>query len=181
MSPADELAHYRTHENRVDDPRYRAFLAQVADPLTTRLTPGAAGLDYGCGPGPALAAMLAERGFPCEVWDPFFFPDPAPLGRHYDFVCCTEVVEHMHDPRDGFRRLAGLLAPDGILAVMTELQPSADAFAAWHYPRDPTHVSFFSERTMRWVAQAYGWRVESVSGRAMLFSAGCADTRTGSR
>ena len=46
-----EHAHYLTHENEVDDPRYRAFLSRLANPLLERLKPGSHGLDYGCGPG----------------------------------------------------------------------------------------------------------------------------------
>ena len=58
---AEEKAHYDHHENDPDDPRYRAFLSKLSAPLLERLPPGASGLDYGCGPGPALAAMLSGR------------------------------------------------------------------------------------------------------------------------
>ena len=39
------------------------FLGRLAEPLVERLDPGASGLDFGCGPGPALAAMLTRRGY----------------------------------------------------------------------------------------------------------------------
>ena len=63
----------------MNDAGYRRFLSKLADPLMARLAPGARGLDYGCGPGPALAAMLREAGHEVALYDPFFAPDPAPL------------------------------------------------------------------------------------------------------
>ncbi|MFN6976724.1 MAG: class I SAM-dependent methyltransferase, partial [Gemmobacter sp.] len=96
--PEVERAHYLHHENDPDDPRYRRFLSRLAGPLLSRLGPGSRGLDYGCGPGPALAAMLREAGHDMALWDPVFAPDPAALAGQYDFVTCTEVAEHFHRP-----------------------------------------------------------------------------------
>ncbi|MBA4731810.1 MAG: 2-polyprenyl-3-methyl-5-hydroxy-6-metoxy-1,4-benzoquinol methylase, partial [Alcanivorax sp.] len=59
---ADEKAQYDLHRNEPDDPGYRRFLDQLGAPLCERLSAGARGLDFGCGPGPALARMLEERG-----------------------------------------------------------------------------------------------------------------------
>jgi hypothetical protein len=173
MAPEDrpdeaaELAHYGTHENDPADPRYRAFLSRLADPLAARLAPGAEGLDYGCGPGPALAMMLEERGFPMAVWDPFFAPDASVLDRTYDFVTCTETAEHFFHPAREFARLDGLLPAGGWLGVMTELLDDARDFSGWRYARDPTHVSFYAEETMRWIAEAFGWGME-IAGRGVV-------------
>jgi len=162
--PDDERAHYDTHENDPEDPRYRAFLARLADPLLARLDRGTEGLDYGAGPGPTLSRMLAERGHPTEIWDPFFAPDPAMLARRYDFVSCTETAEHFHHPRQEFERLDALLRPAGLLAVMTVMYSddaiTGDEFATWWYRRDPTHVSFYRRRTFRWIAEWLGWTAE---------------------
>ncbi|MCA1798283.1 MAG: class I SAM-dependent methyltransferase [Xanthomonadaceae bacterium] len=166
-----ERAHYLTHENEVDDPRYRAFLAQLAAPLLERLPAGAEGLDYGAGPGPALAAMLAEAGHPTAIYDPYFAPARAALDRDYDFITCTEVVEHLHDPRSDFDLLARLLRPNGWLGLMTELRPELAAFPDWYYHRDPTHVCFYSEQTIHWIAARYLWSVEFVSRRVILLRA----------
>ena len=106
-----ECAEYRLHRNDPGDPGYRRFLARLVDPLRARLAPAAQGLDYGCGPGPALAAMLREAGHPMRVWDPFFAPDPDALTRRYDFVTCTEVVEHFHAPRPSSRASTACCAP----------------------------------------------------------------------
>jgi SAM-dependent methyltransferase len=160
LGRAQERAHYASHENGVDDPGYRRFLARLAEPLLERLAPASRGLDYGCGPGPALAAMLREAGHAVALYDPFFHPDRAALDRTYDFITCTEVAEHFHDPAGEFERLDGLLAPGGWLAVMTMFQDDDARFASWHYRRDPTHVVFYREATLRHVAARHGWSCE---------------------
>jgi SAM-dependent methyltransferase len=159
-SRQSEHAHYQLHENDPADPRYRAFLAKLAGPLVARLPPGLSGLDYGCGPGPALAAMLSEAGHSMALYDPFFFPDPAPLAATYDFITCTEVVEHFHAPADEFDKLERLLRPGGSLAVMTCFQTNDARFANWHYRKDPTHVVFYREQTFRTIAAQRGWECE---------------------
>lgn len=155
-----ERATYLRHENDPDDPGYRRFLAKLADPLSTRLSGPAQGLDYGCGPGPALAAILREAGHDVAVYDPFFAPDPAPLSRVYDFVTCTEVVEHFHHPARDFARLRDLVRPGGWLAIMTCFQTDDSRFVNWHYRMDPTHVVFYRDETFRHLADLWGWRCE---------------------
>ena len=160
LDPDAELAHYRHHRNDIHDPRYRAFLSRLANPLISRLKPGARGLDYGCGPGPALAEMLTESGFPTALYDPFFMPDPAPLRATYDFITCTEVAEHFHDPAAEFDRLAALLNPGGWLAIMTCFQTDDARFSSWHYRKDPTHVVFYRAETLHHIAAARGLTCE---------------------
>jgi SAM-dependent methyltransferase len=155
--PAAERRHYAHHENDVDDPNYRRFLTKLVHPLAERLQARSTGLDYGCGPGPAAAAMLREMGHEVVEYDPFFRPDGDALERTYDFILCSEVVEHFHSPADEFRRLDRLLAPGGWLGIMTCFQTDDEAFAKWHYRRDPTHVAFYRESTLRLVAARYGW------------------------
>jgi SAM-dependent methyltransferase len=159
-SRQEEYAHYRHHENDPNDPRYRHFLAKLAEPLLCRLAPGSRGLDYGCGPGPALAAMLREAGHDVALHDPFFCPDPEALERTYDFITCTEVAEHFHDPATEFERLDAMLRPGGWLAIMTGFQTDDARFADWYYRRDPTHVVFYRERTLRTIAARHSWTCE---------------------
>lgn len=155
--PRTELAVYQLHENHIHDPAYRRFLARLADPLLARLAPAARGLDYGCGPGPALAAVLTEAGHSMALYDPFFETDPAPLRNTYDFITCTEVVEHFHHPAEEFDRLGAMLRPGGWLAVMTCFQTEDARFARWHYRMDPTHVVFYRPETFARIAELRGW------------------------
>lgn len=164
-----EKALYEYHENDSADPGYRRFLAKLADPLLALLPPGASGLDFGCGPGPALAAMLREAGMSVRVYDPFFFPSLEVLDARYDFVTCTEVVEHLHRPAEVFRQLDSLLKPGGWLGVMTCFQTDDARFANWHYRRDPTHVVFYRQSTLSVVAGQLGWELTVPAKDVALF------------
>jgi len=160
LEAGEEVAHYRQHQNDPADPRYRRFLAKLAEPLLARLPAASRVLDYGCGPGPALAAMLREAGHRVGLFDPFFATDRAVLEGPYDAVTCTEVAEHFHAPAAEFDRLHGLLRPGGYLGLMTCFQTDDARFATWHYRRDPTHVVFYRERTLRRIALDRGWTIE---------------------
>ncbi|MGI9484783.1 MAG: class I SAM-dependent methyltransferase [Geminicoccaceae bacterium] len=166
---AEELSHYQNHENDPDDPRYRQFLAKLANPLLAKLRPGMTGLDYGCGPGPALAAMLKEAGLEMALYDPFFEADRSVLDRDYDVIIMSEVAEHLFDPAAEFDFLAQRLKPGGWLGVMTCFQTDDERFANWHYRRDPTHVVFYRPSTLQVVAEQRGWSCEIPRKDVALF------------
>lgn len=170
LSPEDERARYSHHENNPGDPRYVDFLSRLADPLVRRLKPGAHGLDFGCGPSPVLAGMLTDAGFPCDAYDPFFLPDKDLLSKHYDFVACSEVVEHVYDPAGIFTLFGRLLGPGGVLGVMTRFYGIDAPFSQWWYRRDPTHVCFYSETTMQWIAAHHGWSLDFPREDVTLFT-----------
>lgn len=164
-----ERRHYGSHENDPGDHRYRAFLDRLVAPLAARLPTGALGLDYGSGPGPTVPVMLEELGFSMAIYDPFFAPDPGPLDRRYDFITCTEVAEHFFHPRGEFERFSGLLRPGGHLAIMTEILREDTAFESWRYARDPTHVCFYRDRTMEWIAAKHGWTLDCPHPNVAIF------------
>jgi len=168
LTANEERAYYDLHENHVDDPGYRNFLRKVSEPLLNHLPPKQHGLDYGCGPGPALAAMLGDAGHTVALYDPFYRPNTAVLDKTYDFITCTEVAEHFHRPSQEFYKLHGMLRPGGWLAVMTSLLENHIDFERWHYRRDPTHVVFYRRQTFYWLATRYGWRCEFIDGSVIL-------------
>ncbi|CAN5754211.1 hypothetical protein BH23PLA1_BH23PLA1_22360 [soil metagenome] len=160
-APETARAHYDLHENDPADPRYRAFLDQLAAPLVDRLRAGDCGLDYGSGPGPTLSIMLQERGFPTDIYDPFYAPERSVLERKYDFIACTEVVEHFSRPAVEFDRLNRMLQPGGWLGIMTQMRDDSRPFQSWRYVQDPTHIAFYHADTMRWLALRFGWVLEN--------------------
>lgn len=163
-----ERTRYELHENDPSDERYRAYLRRVEVPLTRRISPPAVGLDYGAGPGPTLSLMLEERGFEMEIYDPFFAPHSDLLTRTYDFITCTETAEHFHSPALEFDRLHGLLNPGGWLAVMTKWADGKD-FRRWSYARDVTHVCFYQQETMAWIADHFEYQLDVPSRDVSLF------------
>ena len=159
LSEQAERAVYALHDNRPDDPRYRSFLHRLAGPLLEVLPPGQKGLDFGCGPGPALAQMLEEAGHQMALYDPAFFPDTSVLAEQWDFIVCTEVVEHLRHPLAVFRQLDQMIRPGGWLGIMTCFQTDDERFANWFYRRDPTHIVFYREATFSWLAKRFHWQM----------------------
>lgn len=162
------VAHYRTHENSIESAGYVDFLRRVIDPLLPYLSPCMSGLDFGCGPGPTLSTILRRHGFVCTDYDPIF--SPVRLDPPYDFVFATECFEHFVRPAEDVGRLASLLRPGGYLGVMTERWTDLGRFTDWYYTRDPTHVSFFHDRTFEYVCRRFGFEaLPSDDRRVLLF------------
>lgn len=157
LSPGLERDLYHRHQNDPGDPEYRDFLGRLVTPLCRILPTHQQGLDFGCGPGPALSAMMTDAGHDFVDYDPFFAPDPAVLRRHYDVVTASEVIEHLRRPAAVFDQFDALLKPGGWLGLMTRFQTDDARFANWHYRRDPTHVVFYRAETLRWLARDRGW------------------------
>ena len=165
----EERDRYLQHNNDPSDPRYRKFLSRLFDELKSHLAPGARGLDFGAGPGPALAQMMTEDGFRATVYDPIFFPDDDALKADYDFITCTETAEHFRDPGRQFRLLDRVLRAPGWLGVMTSLLDDPSRFPDWYYHRDPTHLCFYSMRTMKWIAGRHNWQPVFPRKNVVLF------------
>ncbi len=170
LSSEDEQAYYDLHDNNVDDPGYRRFLSRVYQPVAERVNTCAKGLDFGCGPGPALATMFMEAGHCMSVYDLYYADNPEVLETSYDFITCTEVAEHLANPGEVLTRLVNMLRPGGVLGVMTKLVKDQEAFSRWHYIRDPTHITFFSEKTFRWFAWQSRCDIEFIGSDVILFT-----------
>ena len=164
----DEKERYLEHNNEIDDPEYRAFLAKLAIPLKEKILPSSRGLDFGCGHCPALADMFKKDGFEVLLYDPFFYPDTKVLSQQYDFITCTETAEHFYDPWKEFNMLNNLLKPGGWLGIMTCFLTTDDMFESWYYRRDPTHVTFYAEKTFQVIASQRNWICEVQSKDIVL-------------
>lgn len=183
LSLEDEQAHYCLHENDPYDAGYRGFLARITQPLLEHLAAQSIHqgncLDFGCGPGSAVAAVLEESGHHCTLYDPQFAPDTAVMLlntegklRQYNAIACTEVVEHLQQPMDILSALAIRLKQGGVLAIMTGECPDDEvAFARWHYRRDPTHIVFFSSTTWQFVAEKLGLSLQPLSPGCLFLKA----------
>ena len=169
LSPEKEKERYSLHNNDVDDPEYRKFLSKLFDPLIKKLKKESRGLDYGCGPGPALASMLREAGFSVDIYDPYFFPDESYRDKVYDFITCTEAAEHFYEPHREFNKLDRVFANKGILGVMTNFYEDTINFEDWYYRKDPTHVVFYAVKTLQCIAEERSWEVDIQCGNVVFF------------
>ncbi len=156
LPPGEEKRRYDHHRNDPADPAYRRFLARLVDPLAARLRPGMRGIDFGCGPGPAVSRMMGEQGFPMADYDIFYAPHAALLEQRYDFLTCTEAVEHFAAPRREWTRFMSLVKEGGWLGIMTQMLTRGVDFGSWYYKNDDTHVCFYSRETFRFLARRHG-------------------------
>ena len=169
ISEEDQLKRYESHNNDLNDPDYVKFLSRVLNELKPYIKPESNALDYGSGPGPALAKMLHSEGLTVDIYDPFFQPNRSVLKKKYDIVTCTETAEHFSNPREDFLTLDSILVRGGYLGIMTSMIKKWDEFPEWYYHRDPTHISFYSLNTMEWIAGNFSWELYSPRDHVVLF------------
>ena len=168
LSEKEEKQRYDLHRNDPADPRYRAFLSRICNPMKARLLKRARGLDFGCGPRPTLSLMFQAHGHTVDIYDKFYAHNPEVFQRKYDFVTATEVVEHLKNPQHELQRLYHIIEPGGILGIMTKLVIDKSAFENWHYKRDPTHICFFSKPTFEWLGKTWQSEIEFIGTDVIL-------------
>lgn len=169
LSAAAEKEQYDLHINSPNDEGYRRFLSRTVNATLPHLTTGAIGLDFGCGPGPTLSLMFKELGFEVHDYDPIYFDDRKLLNKHYDFICSTEVIEHIYWPLPVVEQLWHQINSSGLMVWMTKRVLNAEAFKTWHYHQDPTHVRFYSEDTFLWLANHLGANVTFATTDIAIF------------
>lgn len=168
----DERERYEEHQNDLSDPRYREYLQRFIEAGIVPFVPvGAAILDYGSGPTPALTELLTRRGYRAVPYDPFFSPRTTASDTQYQAVVALEVVEHFHSPGEELSRIVAALAKGGVLSVRTGVYDGTGEFLSWWYRRDVTHVSFWTERTIEWIAGRWNLHlIHRETGEILVFS-----------
>jgi len=169
LSSEKEFERYQNHENDVNSVGYQNFLMPVIDQVLKLQTLQHQGLDYGCGPNSVVVHLLKNKGYNILEYDLFFYPDEEKLKTHYDYVVCTEVVEHFRNPQLEFRKVANLLKPGGSLIIKTSLTDQVADFANWHYHRDPTHVGFFNQSSLQKVAELTELKLLNIESTHLVF------------
>ena len=165
-----ELSEYQLHQNSFDDEGYKQFLQRLLTPLinSIQISTTTSAIDFGCGPSPVLATLMAQHDISVSIYDPFFFPNKDALKQGYNIIVCTEAIEHFHTPHKEWQMWQNMLKPSGIIAIMTKRVINRERFAQWHYKNDPTHVSFFSEATFQFLAERDGYKVEFPTNDVVL-------------
>jgi SAM-dependent methyltransferase len=172
LSPEREMKRYQTHNNDVNDPRYRAFVSPLTGMVFSLFRPHHKGLDFGAGPGPVAALQLREKGYDIELYDPFFHDNPGALQKKYDYIVCCEVIEHFRQPQREFRLLRSLLHPGGSLYCMTLLYSEDTDFSKWRYKDDETHIVFYCPGSVSWIKENFGFESALIDDRIIHFKAG---------
>jgi len=157
-----------------DDERRYAFLS--------RAIAGSRVLDFGCGAGGFLARIKSEAacvtGIEPEQRLAQHFADlgidvrdsvdSLPHGARYDLVTAFHVIEHLSDPRQVLRDLAGLLANQQAELVI-EVPASTDALLNLYGSRPfseftywSCHLYLFNHANLQQLAEQAGLRVNFV-------------------
>jgi len=179
LSAAAQRERYLNHQNTLDNTEYvRRFEAMIAawEALpgvgAGRAAPPRRVLDFGCGPGdrPVLVELLRRRGCEAMGYDPFFAPD-ADRSQPFDAVFAVETFEHFCGGIADVAETVKSVRAGGHLIVSTLFHPGPAAVTGWWYARDPTHVCFYSPRTMAWIADRFNLRLISCDDKSLcIFS-----------
>ena len=157
LQPSDEKYRYDQHNNDEKDLRYISFLSRAIDPALRYITKGSSILDYGCGPSQALLLEVVRR-IDCitTAYDPYYFPLEVSKADPFDAIFSTEVFEHLYNPLQTIKEVLSILKVGGVLTIMTELYPEdPEDFENWYYAKDPTHVVFYSLKTLTYLQETF--------------------------
>ena len=155
LSAEAEKARYDTHNNNVNDKGYQKFVKPIVDAVINNTLPSYIGLDYGCGSGPVITKLLEDKGYALKLYDPYYKTDTSVLQYIYDFIVCCEVMEHFYAPNQEFLKMTQMLKSGGYLFLKTNLYEESIRFKDWWYTKDETHVFFYTQATLNWLAKAF--------------------------
>ena len=170
LTAEEEKAQYDLHQNDPKDEGYQRFLSRAFEPLVSRISKDAKGLDFGCGSGPTISVMAEALGIEVNNYDLYYYRDAELLNKKYDFVTMTEVIEHVNDGKRLLEQLDQLLKPKSILVIMTKRVIDKEYFNQWHYKNDPTHIRFYSMKTFQWIAEYFNWQLEIIDKDVVFFT-----------
>lgn len=170
VSFEEEKERYLEHNNDVNDPGYQEFVSPIVKSILKNHKQEDTGLDYGAGTGPVISKLLKDRGYKIIPYDPFFIKEDV-FDKKYDYIVCSEVIEHFHNPFSEFRKLKELLKNNGILYCMTYLYEENIDFKFWKYKDDQTHVIFYHKKTIQWIKETMGFSKVEINGRLISFYA----------
>ena len=162
ISEQEELQIYNKHNNSIEDPRYVDFFYKfLNEAVFPYVKNDKSGFDFGSGPSPVLAQILERNHkYQMDIYDLFYAPEKVYIGKKYDLITSTEVIEHLRNPLECFRLFVNLLNPEGVLAIMTLFHGNDETdFLNWHYIRDWSHISFYTPKTMAYIASQVGLKV----------------------
>jgi len=169
LSLTEEKKAYDHHQNSLENEGYVQMFENFLDFFWTEITCKKEFLDFGSGPTPVLSELLKRRGATVTCYDKFYQPN-TPFKQHsYDAITSTEVFEHLKDPLSVLSLFHGILKPQGIVALMTLFHANNQThFKEWWYKRDPTHITFYTPKTIAIMADICGFEVVKCDERRII-------------
>lgn len=159
--------------------RYRRALIRAF--RLRRHVSGRRALDLGCGTGSMADAMrrfgadavgvdtdaraiqFAQRRFPGTDFRVASAPALAGASGPFDFVYCSELIEHVPDLAEFMDGLAALARPGGLVYITTPdcgspRRPAA--LADWEMVAPPIHIRLFNAANLTSLFERYGFGME---------------------
>lgn len=152
-----EKQRYDKHSDDVEDQGYQKFVSPIITAVLDGYQTNDTGLDYGCGKTAIIQKLLQRKRYNIVGYDPIYFPNDDVFKLHYNYITCCEVIEHFYNPNDEFEKLTKLLLPNGKLFLKTYLYNEGINFENWWYKNDPTHVFFYTIKTLEYIKFAYAF------------------------
>jgi 2-polyprenyl-3-methyl-5-hydroxy-6-metoxy-1,4-benzoquinol methylase len=109
---------------------------------------------------PSMISVLKEKNIPTYT-KPI---DTFESETKYDLITLFDVLEHIPDVHDTFKRLSRLLTPTGIIALIT---PDADSFQHklfgkhWFQIKPQEHIHYFSAITLQKAVAPYNLTLQA--------------------
>lgn len=163
----------------------RGEACQRVKQLDGLLEPGARTLDFGCGSGEFVAAML-EAGYDAHGFEPGDTYGSYARSLHgdritvagwqdikfsapFDLVTCFHVVEHLRDPVAAMRQMAEWVVPGGLVYIevpdLGKAHPNK-GFGALHF----AHLTGFNQHNLVVAAARAGLKPErTISPAGVIF------------
>lgn len=113
------------------------------------------------------AAAYAVKRFNVETHVGDFLAQNLPE-KSYDAVTSWATLEHLPTPHLYIEKVAKLLKPGGVFACTTiDIEALVPRFRKdkWRQIHPPTHVSYYSKRTLSMLLKKYGFKVRYTSYR----------------
>lgn len=183
LSFAEEKERYLKHNNTLENQGYIEYLQKIKTSVFSQIPvhedkSSIKILDYGCGPSAAFVSLLRKEGFDAYGYDPFFVEASSQEKTLFNFIFCIEVVEHFYNPLKDFTLLSDKMNKNTVLAVKTNIIPETiddqsfnTFFSAWWYPKDSTHVSFYTKKALLYIADKVGLILDKeLTNQLFLFS-----------
>lgn len=133
LAPADALHAWRVHAAHASGGTSSPPILDHVLALLSTHQPRGSLLDFGAGTGDLVRRLLGEQRYariaaadlyPRPDWLPAHVPwwqhdlnEPFASDERFDAVVCSEVIEHLENPRQVFRTLRALVAPGGLLVL----------------------------------------------------------------
>jgi len=165
---------YDLHENSEGDIGYQNYFKRFLDFVLPQIDEAKRALDFGCGASTLLSQMIERYDIECDYYDPIYYPSESFKSKRYDLIVSVEVFEHLHNPKEVFEMLIDRLNPNGYLAIQTQFHPnSREKFLKWYYHLDPTHIIFFTPKTLETLADMYSLELISHNDKNMILFQVC--------